>query len=95
MHDDEHDDLIHDDPRCADRGGGRDAGGRSSASIATTAGPGDGGRKGEGGLALDATDNGKADVYVDREREAEHPIGMDVRAAAQAAGARLPGSLTA
>ncbi|CAL9668011.1 ATP nucleotide 3'-pyrophosphokinase [Streptomyces sp. enrichment culture] len=62
------------------------------AGPAATAAPGDaGGWKGEGGLTLNAADNAKVDAYVDRTREAERSITVDVRAAALASGAELVG----
>lgn len=63
-----------------------------AAGPAVAAAPGDaGGWKGEGGLTLNAADNAKVDTYVDRTKEAERSITVDVRAAALASGAELVG----
>ncbi|MEU7047359.1 ATP nucleotide 3'-pyrophosphokinase [Streptomyces eurythermus] len=62
------------------------------AGPAAAAAPGDaGGWKGEGGLTLNAADNAKVNAYVDRAKEAERSITVDVRAAALASGAELVG----
>ncbi|MEV8533251.1 ATP nucleotide 3'-pyrophosphokinase [Streptomyces sp. NPDC051211] len=58
---------------------------------AMAAGTGDDAWKGEGGLTLNASDNAKVDAYVDRAKEAEQPIGTDVRTAALVTGAELIG----
>ncbi|MFG3000753.1 ATP nucleotide 3'-pyrophosphokinase [Streptomyces sp. NPDC048340] len=61
----------------------------SGASAAAASG--DDGWKGEGGLTLSTTDNAKVDAYLDRAKEAERSISVDVRTAALASGAELVG----
>ncbi|MVO90331.1 ATP nucleotide 3'-pyrophosphokinase [Streptomyces sp. p1417] len=55
------------------------------------AAPGDDGWTGAGGLALSGADNAKVDAYIDRAKEAEQSISVDVRTAAIASHAELVG----
>ncbi|WP_030570646.1 ATP nucleotide 3'-pyrophosphokinase [Streptomyces aureocirculatus] len=61
------------------------------AGPAATAAPGDDGWRGEGGLTLSPADNAEVNTYIDRAKQAERSISVDVRTAALASDAELVG----